>query len=108
MNLSVLLRPSYPSRPEFGSSEAPDVASISCVLWSVDSSLGDSAPANSCICCSLVLKLFFSNFFAASSAIPRFGELLWEFLYKRKAMKDRRQTRRVPNEMPTPIPNFAD
>lgn len=34
--------------------------------------------------------------------------LLWEFLYKRKAMNDRRATSRVPNEMPTPIPIFAD
>lgn len=111
INLRVLLRPSYPSSPEFQSSEAPDVASTSCVLWSVYISLGVSAPVNSCLCCSPVLTFFSSKFLgsgAASSAFPRFGELLWEFLYKRKAMKDRRATRRVPNEMPTPIPIFAD
>ena len=45
---------------------------------------------------------------AAFSALPRLRELLWEFLYKRNAMKDKRATRRMPNEMPTPIPTFAD
>ena len=44
---------------------------------------------------------------AASSALPRLRELLWEFLYKRTAMNDRRATRRMPNELPTPIPIFA-
>lgn len=44
---------------------------------------------------------------ASSSALSRFGELFWEFRYKRKAMKERRITSRVPNEMPTPIPTFA-
>ena len=74
-------------------------------------SLGVSAAVNSCRCSSQVLTFFSSKFLgsgAASFALPRFGGLLWEYLYKRKAMKDIRASRRMPNEMPTPSPIFAD
>lgn len=81
------------------------------MLCSVYISIGDAAPVNSCLCCIPVSTVFSSRFLgsgASSCALPRCAGLLWEFLYKRKAMKDRRATSRVPNEMPTPIPILAD
>ena len=107
----VLPGPSYPSSLVSQSSEAPDLASTSCVLWIVYISFGDSAPVNSHRCWGLVITFFCSKVLsssAASSALLRFWESLWEILYKRKAMKDEIAIRRVPNETPTPIPIFAD
>ena len=104
----VVLIFQHPSSPEFQSSQVTGFASTSWVFWSVYISVGDSIPVNSCI---IVLTLLSSRFLdsgVSSSALPRSGELLREFLNKRNAMKDRRATSRAPNEIPTPIPSFAD
>ena len=107
----LLLRPSYPSSLVSRSSDAPNLASTSCMLCIVYISFGDSVPVNSHGCWGLVSTFFCFKFLSssvASSALLRFRELLWESLYKRKAIRDERAIRRVPNETPTPIPIFAD
>ena len=109
--LEVSLRATYPSSREFQSSQVRDVASTSWVLWSVSISLGGGVPVISYLSCIPVLTLCSSRFLvssASSCALSRCGGLLRGALYKRKAMKDRRATSRVPNEMPTPMLVFAD
>ena len=44
----------------------------------------------------------------ASSALLRVRGFVWETLYRRKLIKDRRAIRRVPNETPIPIPTCKD
>ena len=72
------------------------------------SSIGEVASVISCRTCIPVLLLSIRDSGVFFPALAVFAGRLLDSLYKRKAMKDREATTKVPSEIPTPVPIFAD